>query len=207
MKTSRSFRHGMSTHRRSVIQETIDNLRGQSWTDYIREAEGDATDQPAPGAEEEPDPKTAVEEAQASIDDQVNGILTDAVEEAVNLKNEGCSIRGLARRICEADDEKDDETLDVSGEPSKKTLSDIDVGSFAASVVRLIENFESLIEVRDTLVEMAKAQLRKTHDDAVIKAFTELLEEEYDISQGSTQWDKDLENQPPPAKGAGSSTG
>lgn len=200
--------------------ETVDVLRRQqSWTQYLTEAGEDDEDSlfggddeggdeeddkgeedaPAeePAAPPQKKPEEAVAESKASIDGQVNKFLTQALEEAGSAKTEGLDYRMMTRRLLEANDEEG------SSGAAKKTLEEIDLGSLAESVVRLIENFDSLIEVRDTLIEMAKVQIEKTYDKTVVTALIQLLEEEYDIASGESQWDREIENQPPAAKGAG----
>lgn len=140
----------------------------------------------------------AVKESTSSIDRQIKKFLSEALREATLSKNEGVDVRSICRRLVEADEDEEDNLND-----EKKTLDDIDVGSYAEAVSRLVYNFSSLIEVRDTLVEMSKVVLEGEFDESTISAFEEVLEEEYDIEVGESRWDKELENQPPPGERAG----
>jgi hypothetical protein len=152
--------------------------------------------------------QTAAEEATASLDLQVKKFIRESIKSSQNSKNEGSDFRSLCRRLFEADDEEKEkeeepkEEDDVQ-EPQKKSVEELDLASFTESIVRLLDNFESLIEIRDTVVKMSKNELSKYYDTTTVDAFMDFLEEEYDVEVGETKWDKETENQPPPAKGAG----
>ena len=148
------------------------------------------------------------------------------------LKKEGRDYRSLVRRfLTEAGDDeeekgdkedkdakeekgnKEDKEKDEGGEgeekeePKKLSLEDIDPGSFADSVVRLIENYENLLEVRNTILRRASNFLAKTYEKDVIDSFKESLAERHGIELNKSSFEKEEEYVAPNAARAGSSPG
>lgn len=163
-----------------------------------------------------------------SLDSQVDNLFSDFEKEAKNLKKEGKDFRSFVRRfLTEAEeDEKeedkeeeekkpDEDKKDESGEPEdeeaekkKLTIDDIDMTSFANSVVRLIDNYDSLLEVRNTILRRAHNFLMKSYEPSVADSFDETLEEVHGMQVGKSKFDKDDDDfQPPAAARAGTSPG
>mgnify|MGYP003347332940 CR=1 FL=1 len=138
-----------------------------------------------------------------SLDAQVDRLLISYEEEAKNLKNESRDFRTLVRRLLsEAEPDEGKKT------PNKKLdIDDINVESFAESVVRLINNYQNLLEVRDTLIKRSQKFLEKNYTPDVVSEFLSVLREQFDIEVGLTDVDKQFLPKPPPAKGAGPSPG
>lgn len=149
------------------------------------------------------------QESDASLDAQVDRYLAQYEGEAKSSKTEGLDFRMLTRRFLseagEDDEGKDDKDDDAAaGEPSKLSLEDIDMDSFANSVVRLIENYDSLLEVRSTLVRRAKNFLGKAYSPDVLDAFENVMRDEHGIVPGESKADvEDEEFQAPRADRAG----
>lgn len=108
-------------------------------------------------------------------------------------------------------EEKDDEEKEESEEsesqeaPERLTTEDIDINQFASDIVRLIENFSNLIEIRDTVVRRSLKFLSSSYDEEVLKLFEETLKEEFGIEEDKTVYDQNYEIQAPRADRAGSS--
>jgi hypothetical protein len=171
--------------------------------------------------------ETEKEPGEDSIDSQVDKYLMEYESEAKNSKNEGKDFRSLSRRfLSEAEgdeDEEEEEPEDEEGDEPKddddsedskdskeeKKLSeeDIDVGSFAESVVRLIDNYDSLLEVRNTLLRRAANFLAKNYSKEVVDSFKEELIETHGLEIGKSKFEKEEEEQVPAADRAGSSPG
>lgn len=164
--------------------------------------------------------------ASSSLDAQVDKLLNAYEAEAKNLKKEGYDFRMLTRRfLTEAgEDEEGDDAggeEDAAGdeegeeggeeaspeEPKKLTSEDIDIVSFASAVSRLIDNYDQLLEVRDTLIKRSRDFLKKNYKEDVVSSFMSVLRDEYDIELGVTDVDKRFDINVPPAAGAGSSGG
>jgi hypothetical protein len=135
------------------------------------------------------------QETDDSLDNQVDRYLAQYEGEAKNSKQESRDFRALVRRIvseAEADD-------DPTGAGEKLSGDNIDVESFANSVSRLIDNYDSLLEVRSTLVRRAKSFLTKSYDDEVVQAFVRSMREDHGVSPGENKGDIDAAEYPAPA--------
>ena len=147
--------------------------------------------------------KKAAEELDDSIDRQIDKYLSSYEEQSKPTKKESREFRNLTRDflsvLSEADEKKEDE--------KKLTIEDLDVAVFADSVVRLIDNYDSLLEVKDTIAKRAIKFLEKNYEPDVADKFKIVLEDEYDIYVGKTPL-SDLEKYPaPPADRANGSGG
>jgi len=162
-------------------------------------------------------------ELETSLDQQVDDFFANYENESKLKKNEGFDLRSMTRRflldvglpLLEADEDKKDDNKDkkVDNEksaevPRKLTLDDIDIENFASSVVRLIDNYDSLLEVRNTLARRAKNFLSKNYTPDVVKTFENVLADEHDLKIGESHLEKDAGDfQAPPADRAGVSPG
>ncbi len=87
----------------------------------------------------------------------------------------------------------------MTGEDDNKLgLESLDVPKFVNDVVRLIENYDSLLEVRSTLLRRATSFLKKTYDDEVIKAFQDVLRDEHGMEAGTDKMSIDADRFPAP---------
>ena len=159
-------------------------------------------------------------ELQDSIDQQVDDFLISYESDAKVKKNEGFDFRSMtrsflsttSRNLLEAEgDEEEEQPADEAGDEAKpkekKKLSaeDIDIEEFASNVVRLIDNYDSLLEVRNTLARRAVNFLSDNYSLDVVSQFKIVLEDEHDISIGKSNVDKEDDQFPSPAaRGAGS---
>lgn len=74
---------------------------------------------------------------------------------------------------------------DDEGLPIEK----LDVEAFANDVARLIENYESLLEVRSTVLRRAKQFLEKTYADEVVSAFDASMRDDHGMEAGNSSLD------------------
>ena len=121
-----------------------------------------------------------------SVDLQIDSYFSDYESEAKKIKSEGIDFRQMTRRfLTEAEDEdKDEESKEGkkdSTEKKKLTAEDLDLENFAASVVRLIDNYDSLLEIRLTIAKRAVNFLLKNYEPSVMKEFKEILSDQHDI--------------------------
>jgi hypothetical protein len=96
--------------------------------------------------------------------------------------------------ITEANEDEDDEEDpdDAASEDdaltgqnnSKLGLDSINVEAFANDVVRLIQNYDSLLEFRSTLLRRAKRFLEKTYNDEVVEAFENIMRDDHGMEAG-----------------------
>lgn len=81
---------------------------------------------------------------------------------------------------------------------SKPGLDSLDVEKFANDVVRLVQNYDSLLEVRSTLLRRATNFLKKTYSDEVVTAFTDTLRDDHSMEAGNDKGTLDAEKFPAP---------
>lgn len=159
--------------------------------------------------------KDKKEEGEDSLDSQIDKYLIDYEVESKPIKTENKDFRTMIRRFlseaeeddAEPDDaEEDDSKEDDAKEESKKlTAEDLDVNSFIDNVVRLIENYDSLLEVQSTILCRATNFLLKGYEPDVAKAFKEIASERYDLQIGKSKYEiEDDEYEQPIADRAGS---
>lgn len=155
----------------------------------------------------EADDEDKKESGEDSLDDQIDKFLTDYEAEAKRSKTEGLNMHDMTRRfLLEAGDDEEDDKKDED-EPTKSSPDDIDMGSFVSDVMRLVENFDSLLEVRNTILRRAKNYVLKNYEEAAGTAFDEHLSEGYGLEIGKSKYDAESEIQAPKAAAAGPAGG
>jgi len=108
----------------------------------------------------------------ASARNPLDGI---SVEESLRLK----SMNWLFEAAPEEDDEPDRPEMNLE--------------SFASEVARLIENADVLLDIKGTILEMARNYIQNAHGDAVAADFLEVMDTQYDVSNENKQ-DHDTSN-------------
>ena len=166
--------------------------------------------------------ETVKKELQDSLDQQVDDFLISYESDAKVKKNEGFDFRSMtrsflstaSRNLLEAEgDEEEEKPADEAGDEEKpeekKKLSaeDIDIEEFASSVVRLIDNYDSLLEVRNTLARRAMNFLSDNYSPDVVSQFKIVLEDEHDITVGKSKADEEDNEFPAPAAARAGSGG
>jgi len=146
------------------------------------------------------------EDGEDSLDSQIDRYLSDYESESRVSKMEGKDFRMMVRRFlseAEDDEEKKDEK-----EPEKLKAEDIDVENFLGSVMRLVDNYDALLEVRNTILRRAVNFLVKGYEPAVAEAFKDNLLDVYGMELGKSKSEvEDDEFQAPAADRAGTSPG
>lgn len=151
----------------------------------------------------------------ASLDAQVDRYFvqyeTDAkkADEPTTDQMESIDWRDLIKgRLVEAGegDKDEDDKGEAPGadeltgnDTGKLGLDRLDVEKFAGDVFRLIENYDSLLEVRNTLVRRAHEFVAKSYDDKVVKAFDDVLRDDHGIVPGEDKAEVDADRYPAPA--------
>lgn len=141
------------------------------------------------------------EESGDSLDSQVDKYLGEYESEAKNSKNEGLNFRAMTLRFLRevGEDEGSESKVPADDSGGKLTEDDIELETFVNSVVRLIDNYDSLLEVRNTLVRRAKNFLTKSYEEAVVQKFEDILREEHGIEDGKSKMDIADEEFPAPS--------
>ena len=166
------------------------------------------------------------ESGEDSIDTQIDKYLTSYESEAKVSKNEGLDFRMMSRRFlieAEEDEKEEDPPADDKTatddatdkddtassdeekveEPEKLKLENIDIGSFVSDVVRLVENYDSLLEVKNTIFRRAYNKLAKSYDQETVDAFNDELLESYGVEIGKTDSEVEDDFEAPKAGFAG----
>lgn len=144
-------------------------------------------------------------EKEDSLDDQVDKYLLDYESDSKSVKKEGKNFRMMVRRfLLEAEDEKKDEEKNEK----KLTSEDIDVENFVNNVMRLIENYDSLLEIQNTILRRTVNFLLKGYEPNVAEAFKNDLLDRYGLEIGKTRSQiEDEEYEAPTADRAGPGLG
>lgn len=143
----------------------------------------------------------ATQEGGDSLDAQVDRYMSQYETEAKSAQTEGLDFRAMTRSfLTEADDE-----LPADDTGGKLAGDSINMESFVNSIVRLMDNYDSLLEVRNTLLRRAKSFLAKTYDEQTVQAYEKMMREEHGLEDGKTSDEVHAdEYQPPAADRAGS---
>ena len=133
-------------------------------------------------------------EGNDSLDSQIDRYLSDYEAEAINAVHEGQNFRYLTQRLLrEKDKEKDKKQVDTKNMPpampSKKSIGDIDVRSYADSIARLITNINNLIETKNTILRRAINTLNKSYDPMVVRQLEIMLEDEHGLAIDKSEKD------------------
>lgn len=152
----------------------------------------------------EADVQNKQEDGEDSLDSQIDRYLSDYESESRVSKMEGKDFKMMVRRFlseAEEDEKKD-------AEPEKLKTEDIDVENFLDSVMRLVDNYDALLEVRNTILRRAVNFLVKGYEPAVAEAFKDNLLDVYGMELGKSKSEvEDEEFQAPTADRAGVSPG
>lgn len=101
------------------------------------------------------------------------------------------------------DDDKGDAAPGAEGmtgdDSNKPGVGSLDVEKFANDVVRLIDNYDSLLEVKNTLIRRATAFLKKNYDDEVVKSFEDTLRDDHSMEAGEDKGELDADKYPAPS--------
>lgn len=137
-----------------------------------------------------------------SLDAQVDRYLSDYEASSRTAKHEGKDFRMMLRRLLsEAGDDDETEGDDAPAEteatpapePTKPSVDSIDVEEFANSVARLIQNYDTLLEVQSTLIKRASNFMSKNYDQNTVNAFEAALRDKHGLVDGETKQQVDDE--------------
>jgi len=154
----------------------------------------------------EADEKPQKEEGEDSLDAQIDKYLSQYESEAKSAKNEGLNFRSMTRQFLIKEEGEEEEEAPEEGEEEEApelTTEDIDVQSFSSSVVRLVDNYDSLLEIRNTILRRAANFLSKNYSQDVVDLFKEELLETHDIEIGKSDLEKEDKFEAPKAGAAG----
>ena len=73
------------------------------------------------------------------------------------------------------------EKISVTTPAEKQEIPDLDIDRFASRVVRLLNNYQSLLNVEEAVLNRAKTFLDENYGDAFVQAFNDTLMQNYGI--------------------------
>jgi hypothetical protein len=102
----------------------------------------------------------------------------------------------------ESEEEETEEEGEEDSKSEKLTESDIDLNQFANDIARLIENYDSLLEIKNTIMRRSLKYLSESYDKSAVDKLKEILLDEYGLEVGSTKKDNEERFSAPPAERA-----
>jgi len=143
------------------------------------------------------------EDGEDSLDSQLDRYFSDYESEAKNSKNEGLSLRSITKRLLEEEGDEEGEDEDSEEEEEKLSTEDLDIKSFVSSVMRLVDNYDNLLEINNTILRRAANFIGKVYDETTVQAFKDELIESYGVEIGKSKLEKEDEFEAPKAGAAG----
>jgi len=128
-----------------------------------------------------------------SLDAQVDRYFSSYESDAKQEKKESFDFRrSVLDFLTEA--EEDEEKEDKQKKSTKKLkLEDLNVPNFANDVMRLVVNYDSLLEIRDTILKRALNYLSENYNEETVMAFEDELLESHGVMIGKSKQDVDDE--------------
>ena len=122
---------------------------------------------------------TSRPDSESSVDRQIFKVILDAERSAVKAGKDQASItamesvrRGSLRYLIEADE---------TNKPP------IDVGIFAMEIMRVVKNFDTLLDIPTVIVNRAYEYLNSRYDKKIADSFVSSLRDEFNFVPGSNK--------------------
>lgn len=154
-----------------------------------------------------------------SLDAQIDKYFAQFESESKDVqKNESLFFsRNRKRYLFEADEDKEEEDVDSETEteeedvsespPEKLGIDSLDPYFFANGVARLIENYDTMLEIKNCLVRRSLNYLRKSYKDEVVNEVKNALADEHGLEASRSKFDREAEEFAPPSAQRGSGPG
>jgi hypothetical protein len=148
-------------------------------------------------------------DGEESVDSQIDKYLSQyesQAKEDSQKKFESVSYEKMTydwRNITEAEDQEKNEEDALE----KSKLEDVNMKSFVSDVMRLVENYDSLLEIKNTILRRAANHLSENYEGDALQSFKEELLESYGVEIGQSESEKEDEVQSPKAGAAGPMSG
>ena len=121
-----------------------------------------------------------------SVDDQIDALLIKFESESIKTESVTRSLSALLFEAPEDDDEEgpsavgsEERDQELSAEPIKPP---VEIDQFTKKVVRLLENYESLLDIKTVIINRARNYLIENYDEAAADALEDTLDTDYGIS-------------------------
>jgi len=137
-----------------------------------------------------------------SVDDQIDALILRYESSSLQEKEKNSSMmESLTRKslkfLFEQDEEQEvgeeaaaeeEAAVEPTGseemkvtKPGKQIIPDLDIDSFASRTVRLINNPDSLLDIKTAIINRIKNFLDENYGDQFVTRYIEILEEEFGI--------------------------
>ena len=127
-----------------------------------------------------------------SLDAQVDRYFSSYEADAKQEKKESFDFRrSVIDFLTEA--EEDEKESDEEKPAKKLKLEDLNVPNFSNDVMRLVVNYDSLLEIRDTILKRALNYLSENYNEETVMAFEDELLESHGVMIGKSKQDVDDE--------------
>lgn len=150
-----------------------------------------------------------------SLDAQVDKFLIAYEADSKEIKKESFNFRSSMRALLleeEEEEEETDDAEDAEDEPAdalvkKLPAEDLNMEEFVNNVMRLVENYDSLLEIRDTILKRALNFIAKNYKKDAPRNFEDTILDLYGVKIGSSSQDVADEINPAPLAGAAGPAG
>jgi hypothetical protein len=162
-----------------------DSPDAETADDEAADDEGDTATEEEEGVEIDPDDEVALRKP---LEAQVDNMLADFELAAVKSAKVNENIRSLTFLLTEAD------------------AIEFDVEDFATNVARLIDNYETLLDIESAIYYRAIAILTNNYGEEITNAFRDIMQSRYNFNFGDVRFDP-VKDVAPLALGSGDAAG
>jgi len=114
-----------------------------------------------------------------SVDRQILRVIMDAERNAVKtgrIAQSMTPMEAINRRSLKF-------IFEAEGDGETNTPP-LDVGTFAMEIMRVVKNFDTLLDIPTVIINKSKSYIEQKYDKKTAESFIELLNNEYDITLG-----------------------
>lgn len=141
-----------------------------------------------------------------SIDNVIDRFFIDYEKSSMISKNESFDIKKFIfhELLIEADEEDEKKSKKAEKKKENKKLDyKLDTIEFAEKLVRLVENYDNLINVRDLILARAINYIQENHNKETAIRLERDLREQFDIEINRSDIDKEYDYKQPYAMRSG----
>ena len=123
-----------------------------------------------------------------SVDRQILRAIMDAERNAVKAGRAAESMTPM-----EAIDRRSLKFIFEAEGDEEVNTPPLDVGTFAMEIMRVIKNFDTLLDIPTVIINKSRSYIEQKYDKKTATAFMELLQNEYDVTLGKGGMEPDSE--------------
>lgn len=123
-----------------------------------------------------------------SVDRQILRAIMDAERNAVKAGRATQSMNPM-----EAINRRDLKFIFEAEESEESDTPPLDVGTFAMEIMRVIKNFDTLLDIPTVIINKSRSYIEQKYDKKTAESFMELLQNEYDVTLGKSGMEPESE--------------